>query len=197
MARIVLITSVVLLSSCALPKNTYYFESTKVLPKDNSISSNRAGGMSNLTKNDLSTASLELTIHQGKVAAIDTGIVLIDSLPPKKTVTKSYPDNIKPTKKQLYEEKKKAYREAKKAYAGTKNKRLDGFAVAGALLFTIAFFCIPNPPVAAVFAILGLIASVVGMKSRIWGLALASLIAASVILVLYIYMSLLIGEPSW
>ena len=194
MCKFVLTASIVLLSSCALPKYTYYFESSNVLP--NGISaSNRVETMSLMTRDDLTTSSLDLVIYEGPGGAIDTGIVSVDSLPRKKPEAKPNPQSEKARKKQLYAEKKKAYLEAKKAYGDTKNKRLDGFAIAAPILFTIAFFCLPYPPVALVFAILGLFAGVLGMRSRIWGLALASLIAASVILVFYIYMTLLLGGP--
>jgi hypothetical protein len=148
-----------------------------------------------LTGKDPTTASGAREFYEAVRVAIDTGIVSVDFLPRKKPETKSNSQSAKARKKQLYEEKKKAYLEAKKAYGDTKNKRLDGFAIAAPILFTIAFFCLSYPPVAVVFAILGLFAGVLGMKSRIWGLALASLIAASVILVLYIYMTLLLGGP--
>ena len=194
MCKFVPTASIIVLSSCVLPKSTYYFESSNVLP--NGISaSNRVETMSLMTRDDLTTSSLDLAIYQRPRIAIDTGIVSVDSLPRKKPEAKSNPQSEKARKKQLYEEKKKAYLEAKKAYSDTKNKRFDGFAIAAPILFTIAFFCLPYPPVAVLFAIFGLFAGVLGMKSRIWGLALASLIAASVILILYIYMTLLLGGP--
>ena len=193
MCKLVFTASIVLLSSCVLPKHTYYFESSNALP--NGISaSNKVETMSPMTRDDLTTSSLDLVIYKGPRVAIDTGIVSVDSLPRKKPETKPSPQSEKARKKQIYEEKKKAYLEAKKAYASSsKDKRFDGFAIAAPFLFTIAVFCMPYPPVAVVFAILGLFAGVLGMKSRIWGLALASLIAASVILIFYIYMTLLLG----
>jgi hypothetical protein len=190
MCKFVLTASIVVLSSCVLPKYKYYFESSNALP--NGIS-NRVETTSLMTRADLTTSSLDLVIYEGPKVVIDTGIVSVDSLPRKKPGAKPSPQSEKAKKKQLYEEKKKAYLDAKKAYGDTKNKALDGFAIAAPILFTIAFFCLPYPPAAVVFAILGLFAGVLGMKSGIWGLALASLIAASVILVLYIWMTLLLG----
>ena len=190
MCKFVLTASIIVFSSCVLPKYRYYFESSNALP--NGIS-NRVETKSLMTRADLTTSSLDLVIYERPKVVIDTGIVSVDSLPRKKPEAKPSPQSEKAKKKQLYEEKKKAYLDAKKAYGDTKNKRLDGFAIAAPILFTIAFFCLPYPPVALVFAILGLVAGILGMKSRIWGMALASLIVASVILVFYIYIVLLLG----
>ena len=194
MSKFVFVASVVLLASCAPPKYVYYFEGS-TSQNDNPALSNRVAPISLLTRDDLSTASLESAIYERKSIVIDTGIVSLDSLRPKKPNTKAYPQSEKEAQKQLYEEKQKAYQEARKAYAATKKKRFDVFAIAAPILFTIAFFSLPYPGVALVFAILGFVASILGFKSRVWGLALGSLIFASVILVFYIYMTLLLGEP--
>ena len=193
MFKFVFVVSVVLLSSCAVPKYSYYFQSSNAGQNDNSALSNRVDSVSILTRNDLSTASLELIIYEGQKVAIDTVIVSNDTLPGNKPDTKSYSQSTKEARKQRYEDKRKAYQEAKKAYAATKNKRFDGFAYAGALFFTVAFLCLMYPGTALVFAILGLISSVLGLKSRIWGLSVGSLIAAGVILSLYMFMSIVLG----
>jgi hypothetical protein len=96
--------------------------------------------------------------------------------------------------KKAHDEMERAYAEARKAYGATKNKRFNGFAIAGAALFLVGFFCLTYPQTALVFAILGFVTSVLGLKSRIWGLSVASLITAAVIISFYIFMSIVLGE---
>jgi len=186
--------SVVFLTSCASLKYVYYFESPRT-QNDNSPSSNRVDSTSLLTRSDLSTASLDFVIYETRRPVVDTGIVSYDSLSRKTPIAKVSSLSAKEKRKQLREEDKKAYLEARKEYAATKDKRFDGFAIAGAVFFTVATLSLMYPGTAIVFAILGLFSSVLGLKSRIWGLSVASLICAGVILSLYIFMSIILGGP--
>lgn len=193
MFKFVFVASVVLLSSCAPPKYNYYFQSSIAGQNDGFSASNRVDSVSLLTRSDLSTASLELIVYQGQQVETDKVTVSNDTLPTKKPDTKSYSQNTKEARKQRYEEKRKAYLEARKAYAATKDKRFDGFAIAGAVFFTAAVLCLMYPGAAIILAILGLFSSVLGLKSRIWGLSVAALICAGVICSLYIFMSIMLG----
>ena len=191
MYKFVLVVYLILFTACSGPKYTYYFESSDTHQNDNSSSSKKVASTVLLIRNDPTTASLAPIIYEEVRVPIDTGIVSIDSIEQKK------PDpttDSKAERKRLHQEKKNAYLEAKKAYAATKDKRMDGFAIAGAV-FTVAFLCIQYPGAALVFAIFGLAASILGLKSRIWGLSAAALIGAGVILTLYIFMSVLLGGP--
>jgi len=195
MSKFVFVTTVIFISSCAASKHTYYFESYKSPEYSSAAGSNRNNQMRLVTSTDLATASLELVIYEKRAVGIDTGIVSkADLLPRQKQNATSYSQTSKQAKKKAYEDKKKAYLEAKQAYAATKNKRLDGFAIAGPVLFTIAFLCMAYPVAAVWFGILGLASCIIGLKSRIWGLSLASLIAAGVMLTFYIYMSIILGS---
>ncbi|HMG89524.1 MAG TPA: hypothetical protein VK589_05680 [Chryseolinea sp.] len=145
-----------------------------------------------LKSNEVPIASRDLEIFDTRGVAIDTGIISNDSVPRKSNLQPNS-QTEKEAKKKMYLEKKKAYMEAKKAYAATKDKRKDGFAVAGAIFFTVAFLCLASySGVAIVFGILGLIASILGLKSRLWGMSVGVLIAAGVILTLYIILHIMI-----
>ena len=195
MYKFVLVASVILFASCSSPKYSFYFGSPDTHQNDYFSSSKKVASTVLLTGKDPTTASLAPVIYGAVKAPIDTGILSIDSIAPKKPdpTTDSY--HTKAERKRLHQEKKKAYLEAKKAYAATKDKRMDGFAIAGAVFFTVAFLCIAYPGAALVFAIFGLAASILGLKSRIWGLSAAALIGAGVILTLYILMSVILGGP--
>ncbi|HEY5916622.1 MAG TPA: hypothetical protein VIU13_04450, partial [Chryseolinea sp.] len=189
MSKFVLVVSVILFASCSGPKYTYYFGSSDTHQNDNFHSSKKIASTVLLTKNDPTTASLAPVIYAEVKAAIDTGIVSIDSIAQKKPAPPTDSYQKKAERKRLHQEKEKAYQEAKKAYAATKDKRFDGFAIAGAVFFTASFLCMFYPGAAIVFAVLGLIASILGLKSRIWGLSAAALIGAGVVLTLYIFLN--------
>jgi len=191
MFRFSLLLSVVLLTSCA-PKHTYYFASSGAGQSGHS-SSEKSESISKLPRNDLS-ANREMLIYDRERIAIDTGIVSNDSLLRKKSDPP--PDSLseRHARKKIYLDKRKAYIEAKKTLVDTKKKR-DGFAIVGAILFTVGVLSIMHPVTALVFGSLGLIASILGLKSRIWGLSLGVIIATGAVLVLYLYYTLLLGPP--
>jgi hypothetical protein len=100
----------------------------------------------------------------------------------------------KEARRKAHDEMTKAYAEAKVAYAATKNRRLDGYAILGAVLLTVGFLSISYPVGAIWFLTLGLISSIIGLKSRIWGLSAAMLIATGVVLTLYTILSMMVIE---
>lgn len=152
MCKIVFFTSIVVFSSCASHQYVYFFESIESAGKYDGPTKG-IHEMGDISSNDLS-ASLQLEVTDTKkMVAADTGIVTqYDSVSKQNRDLKSLITYQKEVKKKLRRERNEEYRQARNTYPATKNKKLDVFAVAGAILVTAATVLFQYP---LVFACLG------------------------------------------
>lgn len=184
MCKLVFVSVFVLLTSCASPKYAYYFDSHESYQND-APSLSSVNTMSPIASTDLSNTDFEFASHEHLMAVIDTTILSNDSVSVQKQETN--------TKKKIYEEKKKEKVEASDGRASKKSKKLNGFAIAGPILLTVAFLVGASPVAFIFFGTLGLIATIVGFKSKLWGLSLATMIALGVLIIVSVYYYLLMS----
>jgi len=203
MRSVLAVAIVMLFFACSAPKSVYYFNESsnlKTEARSPSIIESTKGfdseGALALTDGNSLTASVGKESYQHTTVRLDTGKVPTDSLQkkPNRPLTKEEYKKAYKEKEQLYEERKRAYEEKDAAYkemrgvrAANKDKRKDIFTVLGAILISVAIVSLIASVSTASLGVLalivgipGVIFSIIGLKSRIWGMSVAFLIIAAV-----------------
>jgi len=219
MRNVLVVVVVMLIVACSAPKSIYYFNESNNLKTEartpliiESTKGFDSEGMLTLADDNSLTASVGNEKYRYTTVRLDTGKVPGDSLrkKPNRRLTKEEYKKAYQEKQQIYEERKRAYEEKDAAYkemrevrAANKDKRKDIFTVLGAILISVAvvslllgFATSTLGVLALIVGIPGVVFSLIGLKSRIWGMSVAFLIIAAVVASMYLAFAVVYGYPT-